>query len=128
MIYRLARTQTFFSSNERGAILSNAILPLLILMTLASPIVWVHHGVFVSLSFLILIKRLDNTGQWLWFGLAYLLEFVLPTFDFYPWSYGRLFAPLICLWLMWALPNKPSELFAMINEWVDNPLKAISMT
>jgi len=125
VIYRLVRAQTFFSGEERGAKLSNAILPLLILMTMASPLVWVHHGVFVSLSFLVLIKRLDNTRQWLWFGLAYLLEFVFPTFDFYPWSYGRLFAPLICLWLMWGLPNKPSDQFAKINEWVDLPFKAI---
>lgn len=128
VINRLVRSQTFFSGSERGVNLSNALTPLLILMTMASPLVWVHHGVFLTLSFLMLIKMLDSTGQWLWFGLAYLLEFVLPTFDFYPWSYGRLFAPLICLWLMWGLSNKPSELFAKLNEWVDLPFKAINAT
>jgi len=128
VIYRLVRSQAFFSGKERGAKMSNAILPLLILMTMASPLVWVHHGVFLALSFLVLIKRLDSPSQWLWFGSAYLLEFVFPTFDFYPWSYGRLFAPLICLWLMWGLSNKPSDLFAKLNEWVNYPFKMISAT
>jgi len=26
---------------------------------------------------------------------------LLPAFDFFPWSYGRMVAPLVCLWLMW---------------------------
>ena len=61
-------------------------------------------------------------GQWIWFGVAYLLEFIIPTFDFYPWSYGRLIAPLIILGLMWNLPEKPSELFIKANTWAENLL------
>jgi len=125
VLNRLVRTRAFFFSEGRGVRLFNAIVPLLILMNIASPIVWVHHGVFVALSFLVLIKRLDSTDQWLWFGLAYLLEFILPTFDFYPWSYGRLLAPLICLWLMWGLPTKPSDLFVKLNAWANLPIKNI---
>jgi len=124
VLSRLLRARAFFSNEERGTRLFNAIPPLFILMNLASPVVWVHHGIFLALSFLVLIKRLDRPGQWLWFGLAYLLEFILPTFDFYPWSYGRLLAPLICLWLMWGLPEKPSELFAKLNQWTDQPFKS----
>ena len=100
--------------------LFNAIVPLFILMNMASPVVWVHHGIFLTLSFLLLLKRLDTPGLWLWFGLAYLLEFILPTFDFYPWSYGRLVAPLIILGLMWKLPNKPSDLFEKANRWLES--------
>jgi hypothetical protein len=86
-------------------------------MTLASPIVWVHHGVFVGLAFLLLLKRLATPADWTLFGFAYFFEFLLPTFDFFPWSYGRLVAPLICLWLLWQVPEKPSDLFEKANQF-----------
>jgi hypothetical protein len=107
--------ETFFSGE--GKRLYNAIPSLLILMTLASPIVWVHHGVFVGLAFLLLLKRLATPADWTLFGFAYFFEFLLPTFDFFPWSYGRLVAPLICLWLLWQVPEKPSDLFEKANQF-----------
>jgi hypothetical protein len=112
---RNIQRETFFSGE--GTRLYNALPSLLILMTLASPLVWVHHGVFVGLSFLLLLKKLDTPADWTLFGFAYFFEFLLPTFDFFPWSYGRLVAPLIVLWLMWKLPDKPSELFDKANRW-----------
>jgi hypothetical protein len=112
---RNIQRETFFSGE--GTRLYNAIPSLLILMTLASPLVWVHHGVFVGLSFLLLLKRLDTPADWTLFGFAYFFEFLLPTFDFFPWSYGRLVAPLMILWLMWRMPDKPSELFDKANLW-----------
>jgi hypothetical protein len=114
---RNIQRETFFSGE--GTRLYNAIPSLLILMTLASPIVWVHHAVFVGLSFLLLLKRLDAPTDWTLFGFAYFFEFLLPTFDFFPWSYGRLVAPLICLWLMWKLPAKQSDLFEKVNRWFE---------
>jgi hypothetical protein len=81
--------------------LHNSLPPLLILMTLVAPIVWEHHGIFLGIAFLLLLGRLESGAEWAWFGTAYLLEFLLPTFDFFPWSYGRLVAPLIVLGLMW---------------------------
>lgn len=109
--------ETFFSGE--GTRLYNAIPSLLILMLMASPIVWVHHGVFVGLSFLVLLKKLDKPSAWALFGFAYFFEFLLPTFDFFPWSYGRLVAPLLCLWLMWIAPDQPqpSKLFTKANRW-----------
>ena len=128
LFFRLVRSQVFFSGEGHGARLFNASLPLFILMNMASPVVWVHHGIFLTLTFLLLLKRLDTPGQWTWFGLAYLLEFIVPTFDFYPWSYGRLVAPLICLALMWRLSTdnvpatgtSPSALFERLNRWLDS--------
>ena len=101
--------------------LLNAVPALFILLTLASPIVWEHHGVFVALSFLVLLKRLDRPQDWLLFAFAYLLEFVVPTFDFYPWSYGRLLAPLLILWLMWktATPAAATLPFDKANRWLE---------
>jgi hypothetical protein len=114
---RNIRQETFFSGE--GKRLYNAIPSLLVLMLMASPIVWVHHGVFVGLSFLVLLKTLNKPSAWTLFGFAYFFEFLVPTFDFFPWSYGRLVAPLFCLWLMWILPDQPSELFTKANRWFE---------
>jgi hypothetical protein len=91
------RNQSFSKENR----VLNAVPPLFVLMTLASPIVWDHHGLFTSLAFLLMLKRLNSPAAWMWFGTAYFLEFILPSFDFFPWSYGRLIAPIIILILMW---------------------------
>jgi hypothetical protein len=97
----------------------NAVPSLFILMMLASPIVWDHHGIFVTLSFLLLFKRIDNPNHWLIFAFAYFFEFMLPSFDFFPWSYGRLLAPLIILYLIWQTSNnkEPSQLTTNSNHW-----------
>jgi hypothetical protein len=118
---KCVQIRTFFASEERGANLLNAAPPLFILMTLASPLVWEHHGIFVTLSFLLMLKQIDSPSEWMWFGFAGFLEFVLPTFDFFPWSYGRLLAPLIILWLMWkTLKNqKPPRLFTAFNHQIE---------
>jgi hypothetical protein len=111
------RIQMFFTGDERGGKLLNAIPPLFVLMTLASPVVWEHHGIFTALAFLLMLKKLDAPSEWMWFGFAYFFEFIVPTFDFFPWSYGRLVAPMIILWLMWATSKRtvPSATF---SKWI----------
>ena len=118
---RVVRASAFADQTEgRSRALLNAVAPILIFMTLASPIVWEHHGIFLALSFLLMLKRLERPSQWVWFGFAYLLEFLLPTFDFFPWSFGRLLAPLIILWLMWktSAHTEPSPSFLTLNSWL----------
>jgi len=121
VIAKCVRAQTFFQSNQRGARLLNAMPPLFILMTLASPIVWEHHGIFTALTFLLMLKKIEVPSEWMWFGFAYFLEFILPTFDFFPWSYGRLVAPLIILWLMWSASRRTNEstAFSKFNSWLE---------
>ncbi len=109
VMVRCVRAQAFVQTNERGRSMLNALPPLFVPMTLASPIVWEHHGIFLALSFLLLLKRLERPSDWYWFGFAYLLEFLLPTFDFFPWSFGRLVAPLVVLWLMWRTARESNE-------------------
>ena len=90
-------------------------------MTLTSPIVWDHHGIFTTLSFLLLIKCIEAPALWIWFGFAYFLEFIIPSFDFFPWSYGRLIAPIIVLVLMWSISKKHEEshFFGATNAWFE---------
>ena len=96
----------------------NAVPTLFIFMTLGSPIVWDHHGMFTTLSFLLLLKRIETPSAWMWFITAYFLEFILPSFDFFPWSYGRLLAPMLALWLMWKTANnkEPSQFITNANQ------------
>ena len=115
------RYSTFVSrESEHGALL-NALPSLFILMTLASPVVWDHHGIFVTLPFLLMLKCIASPTLWMWFGFAYLQEFILPSFDFFPWSFGRLLAPLIILWLMWAVTRKEQEtkFLPAANRWFE---------
>lgn len=113
-IVKNIQAQSFSKENR----MLNAIPPLFIVMTLASPIVWDHHGMFTTLAFLLMLKRIDSPNMWLLFIFAYILEFVLPSFDFFPWSYGRLIAPMIVLGLMWfTSKNESSSFFTKANRW-----------
>jgi hypothetical protein len=98
-IRKVIHDKVFYNGNDSPRLYNS--LPLLtILMTLAAPLIWEHHGVIMTLPFLLFLKRLESPAEWSWFALAYFLQFLLPTFDFYPWSYGRLLAPLILLGLI----------------------------
>jgi hypothetical protein len=115
------RSHAFVDEKAASPILLNAIPSLFIVMTLTSPIVWDHHGIFTTLSFLLLLKCISSPAAWTWFGFAYFLEFILPSFDFFPWSFGRLIAPIIALVLMWLVSNKRAEsrLFGAANAWFE---------
>ncbi|MCB0100692.1 MAG: DUF2029 domain-containing protein [Anaerolineales bacterium] len=106
-----------FSKENR---LLNAAPALFVFMTLASPIVWDHHGLFTTLAFLLLLKRIQSPTHWMIFLAAYFFQFMLPSFDFFPWSYGRLVAPMVVLWLMYATRknDEPSPFIIFANQWL----------
>lgn len=113
---RNVHAQSFSKENH----LLNAVPALFVFMTLASPIVWDHHGIFLTLTFLLMLKRIHSPAHWMIFLAAYFLEFMLPSFDFFPWSYGRLIAPMIVLWLMFVTSrnDEPSPFIASANQWL----------
>ena len=106
-----------FSKENR---LLNAAPALFVFMTLGSPIVWDHHGMFTTLAFLLMLKRIHVPSHWMIFLAAYFFEFMLPSFDFFPWSYGRLVAPMVILWLMYATHKneEPSPFITSTNQWL----------
>jgi hypothetical protein len=118
-LYTMAQnvTQKSFSKENRPL---NAAPALFVFMTLGSPIVWDHHGMFVTLSFLLMLKRIQSPAHWMIFLAAYFFEFMLPSFDFFPWSYGRLLAPMVILWLMFATRknDEPSTFITSTNQWL----------
>jgi hypothetical protein len=110
------REQSFSKENR----LLNAMPSLFIFMTLGSPIVWDHHGIFVTLAFLLLLKRIHTSAHWMIFLSIYFIQFMLPSFDFFPWSYGRLLAPMVALWLMYVTRKneEPSPVITSANQWL----------
>lgn len=113
---RNIHAQSFSKENH----LLNAVPALFVFMTLGSPIVWDHHGIFLTLTFLLMLKRIQSPAHWMIFLAAYFLEFMLPSFDFFPWSYGRLLAPMIVLWLMFATSknDETSPFITSANQWL----------
>jgi hypothetical protein len=108
-----------FVSRGPGGDVLNGWPALAVLMVLASPLVWEHHPVFVALPFLVITRRLQATGEWAAFSLAYLLVFLLPTFDFYPWSFGRLAGLLVLLALLHRTSGRrdqDGDLFRLVRD------------
>ena len=120
-MFHCMKRRLFFDQRGPGAIAFNAIPVLLILMMLGSPIAWEHHPVFLTLSFLLILRGIETTPVAALYTTAYALTFLVPTFDFFPWSYGRLLGPLILLALPWALGRGPfpTGCFRAWNQWLE---------
>lgn len=118
-LYTMAQNILSRSFSKENRLL-NAAPALFVFMTLGSPIVWDHHGFFTSLAFLLMLKRIQAPTHWMIFLAAYFFEFMLPSFDFFPWSYGRLVAPIVVLWLMYATcrNDEPSPFITSANQWL----------
>ena len=115
------KARTFFPEKEIGAKIFNSIVPLFLAMTLFSPLIWEHHGIFLTLPFILLIKKLESPAEWMLFAAAYLFIFLIPTFDYFPWSYERLAGMLITLGLTWVTLNrKDSRYFTAANQWAES--------
>jgi len=115
------RSRGFVSEGERNERLFNSIIPLFVAMTLLSPLVWEHHGVFLSLPFLLLLKKLESPTEWILYGAVYLFVFLIPTFDYFPWSFARLVAILILLGLLWiSRARSRNTFFPILNAWAES--------
>jgi len=120
-VFLCIRSRGFFSNGERKPQLFDSIIPLFVGMTLLSPLVWEHHALFLTLPFLLLLKKLGSPAEWLLYGTVYLLVFLTPTFDYFPWSYGRLLGILILLALLWTARDRSNNaFFPAFNAWAES--------
>ncbi|HEX9838709.1 MAG TPA: glycosyltransferase family 87 protein [Anaerolineales bacterium] len=120
-LYLCVRPPVFFSKGESGARLYNSIIPLFVAMTIASPLVWEHHALFLTLPFLLLLKKIEFSTEWILYGAVYLLVFLTPTFDYFPWSYARLPGILTLLALLWMTRNRSDNtFFRAFNAWTES--------
>jgi hypothetical protein len=121
------RPPVFFSNAGSKVRLFNSIIPLFVAMTLGSPLVWEHHGIFLTLPFLLLLRKIESPVEWILYGAVYLLVFLTPTFDYFPWSYARLPGILILLALLWVTRNRSNNtFFPAFNAWAE-PLFALKV-
>lgn len=131
VIFLSIRARGFFSDGEGRGHLFDAVVPLFVGMTLLSPLVWEHHALFLTLPFLLLLKKLETPAEWTFYGAVYLLVFLVPIFDYFPWSYGRLVGILILLGLLWKVRDRSSNsFFPAFNDWAEStfPVKAQTKT
>jgi hypothetical protein len=120
-IFLCIRSRGFFSSEDGKGGLFNSIIPLFVGMTLLSPLVWEHHAIFLTLPFLLLLKKLESPAEWTLCASVYLFVFLTPTFDYFPWSYGRFLGILILLALLWISRNRnKNTFFPPLNAWSES--------
>ena len=128
-VFLCLRSRGFFSGHEERERLFDSIVPLFVGMTLLSPLVWEHHAIFLTLPFLLLLKNLNSPTEWLLYGAVYLLVFLTPTFDYFPWSYGRLLGMLILLGLLWfTRARNTNRFFPKFNSWAEALFHARTQT
>jgi hypothetical protein len=99
----------FVADSGPGRLVLNGWPALALLMALASPLLWVHHGVFLALPFLVVTTRLRDAWEWALFCLAYGVTYLLPTFDFFPWSFARLGALFVLLGLLFRVSRRTGD-------------------
>lgn len=106
ILKKIIKNRTFFQGEKRLEVIYNGYVVLLILMTMLSPIVWVHHLVFLIFPSLIFLKRLTRADEYSIFAVSYFTIFLLPAFNFYPFSYLRLMGVAFCFILLWKFSKK----------------------
>jgi hypothetical protein len=89
-VWHSVQTRMWSKREEGSGLLQNSLPLLLFVMVFLSPLVWEHHFVFLSIPFLLIIRKLRTSWDWVAYGFAYLCVYLTPTFDFYPWSFCRL--------------------------------------
>lgn len=118
--WQAMRRATYSARGEGCPSVLNGFPALLVLMVFASPLVWEHHFVFLAVPFLVVIKKLDTPAAWTGYSFAYLLAFIMPTFDFYPWSYGRLISAIILTVLLFRASRRPdAEWFRTVGARIE---------
>ena len=112
--------KTFYKAAAKGVDVYNSVISLFLLMILLSPVTWEHSSIFLALPMLLILKKIQLELEWLIYGAAYYFLFLMPTIDFYPWSYLRFFSVLICLGCLWwqAKRDDRSSLFEASNRWL----------
>lgn len=100
-------------SHERSRGLINGIVPLMFILPVVSPTVWVHHFVVLVIPAILALthmRGIRRLGLWV---TGYFFTFILPAFDFYPWSYLRLVG-----WLALLVALSDVVLSAPTTRWV----------
>lgn len=120
------RQKTWQNRKDTVDAIFNALPLLLFVMVFASPLVWEHHFVFLSLPFLLLIKKMQSAAEWIAYSFAYVFIFLCPTFDFFPLSFCRLAGAGILFGLcIKVAKHHTTHWFFEVSERAEQPLFTI---
>jgi len=114
--YLSVRRETFAAGTRdaRSAALINGLVPLMFILPAVSAGVWPFHLVLLIIpAILALVTMRGSRRLGLW-CTGYFLTFLLPVFDFYPWSYLRLVG-----WLALLLALSDVVLSPRTSRWVE---------
>jgi hypothetical protein len=84
---------------EQDQVLVKGLGLLMFLFPLLSPTVWVHHLIVLILPAAILLLHVKTHRDITLFFAAFAAVFLLPVFDWYPWSYIRMAGWIVLLGL-----------------------------
>ena len=102
------------SPDSRSEGIINGLVPLMFLLPAVSPAVWPYHLVLLIIPAILALAYMRGTRRLGLWGLGYFFTFLLPVFDFYPWSYLRLVG-----WLALLLALSDVVLSPRTSRWVE---------
>lgn len=94
------RDRIFYRYNDSRSIVYNSLPILIICMVIASPYIWPHHFIFIIFPVILLLSCCKYKSDFALYLVGYLLIFVVPVFDIFPFSYHRIFGVFIFLFIL----------------------------
>ena len=116
IFFRVIKYRVFVQAEESAML--NALPLLLVFMTLFSPLIWPHHGIFLAIPFLVLLKWVPDVQLAMILGGAYALVFVMPVFDVFPLSHARLVGAGLLLYLMWQCGRPGTDTLPLLDRLI----------
>jgi hypothetical protein len=95
LIWDVVRQGTFVTRDDKDALLLNGLPLFLVVMVMASPLVWVHHCVFLLLPLLVTLGVAREKRTFKLLLLIYGSLFLTPLLDVYPLNFHRLVSVLL---------------------------------
>ncbi len=126
-IFKTVKKNIYHSGNNGNSAVYNSIIVLLCLMTILSPKMWQHHGVFLILPFLVMLRNLSKPAEFILYLSAYYLMFLLPTFDFYPFSYKMLLGIVLCYILFFCYIKRNADCSEWFEKFNGNAYRVIGI-
>ncbi|MCL2105226.1 MAG: DUF2029 domain-containing protein, partial [Kiritimatiellaeota bacterium] len=95
----------------------NSLPPLLFAMVAAAPRTWEHLFVFLTLPFLLLLKKMQTAVEWALWGFAYVLVFLLPEPQLFSVSMFRMLGAFALFYVcMKTAKHNPTHWFSEVSE------------
>jgi hypothetical protein len=92
-------------------------------MAVISPRLWTHYCVVLTFPFLVLMRAIRGRREMVLYGISYVLLFLIPVFDLFPFSYHRLLAIVLLYRLYWIICRRGRDQRASLLDRVERFLE-----